>query len=112
MCDDKSCPLFRADFSGVVEAVGTGVVQFLAGDPVFGTNDMLCGAFAEYVGTAATNLVQKPAGVSWGDAAALPTAGMTALQALRTNSPVNYSSSSVASHCSMARNVLAATLQS
>jgi NADPH:quinone reductase-like Zn-dependent oxidoreductase len=61
-----------------VEAVGAGVGDLEVGDEVFGGRD---GAFAEYV--AATNLVKKPAHVSFEEAAAVPIAGLTALQALR-----------------------------
>ena len=77
------------DFSGVVHAVGSGVeCNFSEGDEVFGTADTKCGAFAEYVSVPATNLVRKPEKVTWEEAAALPTAGMTALQSLRTGRPV------------------------
>jgi len=77
------------DFSGVVHAVGSGVeCNFSEGDEVFGTADTKCGAFAEYISVPATNLVRKPEKVTWEEAAALPTAGMTALQSLRTGRPV------------------------
>jgi NADPH:quinone reductase-like Zn-dependent oxidoreductase len=71
-------PLFGVDFAGVVEAVGNDVDDLEPGDEVFGGSD---GAFAEYV--TATNLVRKPANVSFEEAAAVPIAGLTALQALR-----------------------------
>lgn len=71
-------PLLGVDFAGVVEAVGSAVDDLEVGDEVFGGRD---GAFAEYV--AATNLVRKPANVSFEEAAAVPIAGLTALQALR-----------------------------
>ena len=71
-------PLLGVDFAGVVEAVGKSVDDLEPGDEVFGGRD---GAFAEYV--AATNLVRKPANVSFEEAAAVPIAGLTALQALR-----------------------------
>ena len=71
-------PLLGVDFAGVVEAVGAGVDDLEVGDEVFGGRD---GAFAEYV--TATNLVKKPASVSFEEAAAVPIAGLTALQALR-----------------------------
>jgi NADPH:quinone reductase-like Zn-dependent oxidoreductase len=68
------------DVAGEVEAVGDGVSGLKPGDPVFGT----CrGAFAEYAWTKQDRLVPMPAGLSFEDAAAVPIAGFTALQALR-----------------------------
>ena len=71
------------DFSGTVEVLGPGVTGFALGDHVFGTKDVACGAFAEYVSVPTTNIVKKPDKVTWEEAAGLPTSGMTALQALR-----------------------------
>ncbi|HEY3461930.1 MAG TPA: NAD(P)-dependent alcohol dehydrogenase [Gaiellaceae bacterium] len=70
-------PRLGADFAGVVEAVGKDVGDLEPGDEVFGVRT---GAFAEYVN--ATSLVKKPANVSFEDAAAVPIAGLTALQGL------------------------------
>ena len=68
------------DVAGQVEAVGKHVTQFQPGDEVFGG----CGgAFAEYVRPREKFLVPKPANLSFEQAAAVPTAGWTALQALR-----------------------------
>ncbi|HZS31403.1 MAG TPA: NAD(P)-dependent alcohol dehydrogenase [Gaiellaceae bacterium] len=71
-------PLFGIDFAGVVEVVGTDVAGLAPGDEVFGARD---GAFAEYV--SAKSLVRKPPNVSFEEAAAVPIAGLTALQGLR-----------------------------
>jgi NADPH:quinone reductase-like Zn-dependent oxidoreductase len=69
------------DFAGVVEAVGPEVTRFKPGDRVFGGT---AGAFAEYVLLAEDRmLVPIPDSVSFDDAAALPVAAVTALQALR-----------------------------
>lgn len=69
------------DFSGVVEAVGSGVTQFAPGDEVFGGRT---GAFADYLVVAEDRgIVSKPAEVTFEQAAALPIAALTALQALR-----------------------------
>jgi len=68
------------DVAGRVEAVGRGVTQFRAGDNVFGASKF--GAFAEFVCVNQETLVPKPAGVSFEEAAATPTAGYTALQGL------------------------------
>ena len=55
---------------------------------MFGTADTECGAFAEFVCVPSEFVVRKPKDVTWASAAAVPTAGMTALQALRTGRPV------------------------
>jgi len=68
------------DVSGQVEAVGRNVTQFTPGDEVFGS----CrGAFAEYACTPESSLVSKPHNVSFEQAASVPVAAFTALQALR-----------------------------
>jgi NADPH:quinone reductase-like Zn-dependent oxidoreductase len=74
-------PTLGFDVSGHVEAVGSRVTQFRAGDEVFGASKF--GAFAELVCVDEETLVPKPAGVSFEHAAATPTAGYTALQGLR-----------------------------
>jgi NADPH:quinone reductase-like Zn-dependent oxidoreductase len=56
------------------------MTAFRPGDEVFG---MCAGSFAEYVRGREKNLVPKPASLTLEQAAALPTAGITALQALR-----------------------------
>ena len=68
------------DVAGQVAAVGGAVTQFNLGDAVFG----LCkGAFAEYACTLEAKLVRKPESLSFDQAAAVPVAGLTALQGLR-----------------------------
>jgi NADPH:quinone reductase-like Zn-dependent oxidoreductase len=70
-----------ADFAGEVAAVGREVTAFRPGDEVFGRGR---GTFAEYVCLHADGVVlTKPAGLSYEQAAAVPVAGFTALQALR-----------------------------
>jgi NADPH:quinone reductase-like Zn-dependent oxidoreductase len=72
---------FGVDFAGVVEAVGPGVTRFKPGDEVFGGKH---GAFAEYVTVREERaLTLKPANTSFAQAAAVPIAGLTALQGLR-----------------------------
>jgi len=68
------------DFSGVVESVGTEVKRFKPGDAVFGAGH---GGFAEYTCAAEDRLVVKPGGVTFEQAAAIPVAGLSALQAVR-----------------------------
>ncbi|HET9472688.1 MAG TPA: NAD(P)-dependent alcohol dehydrogenase [Steroidobacteraceae bacterium] len=74
-------PVMGVDFSGTVEAVGGSVTRFKPGDEVFGGRN---GAFAEYVLVRESRaVVLKPANISHQQAAAVPVAGITALQALR-----------------------------
>ncbi len=72
-----------ADLAGRVEAVGSAVTQFKPGDAVFGTAAGSRGAFADYACAAENYLALKPSGVSFENAAAVPVAALTALQALR-----------------------------
>ncbi|MDJ0749346.1 MAG: NAD(P)-dependent alcohol dehydrogenase [Woeseiaceae bacterium] len=69
------------DYAGIVEAVGNDVTGFAPGDRVFGGRT---GAFAEYlVVPEDRGIANVPAGVSFEEAAAVPIAALTALQALR-----------------------------
>ena len=68
------------DVAGIVEAVGKDVTEFRPGDEVFGTKS---GALAQYVCGKESNFVAKPASLTFEQAAALPVAGVTALQGLR-----------------------------
>jgi NADPH:quinone reductase-like Zn-dependent oxidoreductase len=73
-------PVLGADLAGVVEAVGAGVTRFEPGDEVFGGGE---GALAELATAAEGRLAPKPATLSFQQAAAIPIAGVTALQGLR-----------------------------
>ena len=68
------------DVAGEVEAVGSSVAELRPGDEVFGGRVR---AFAEYVCGAERNFVRKPAALTFEQAASIPIAGCTALQALR-----------------------------
>ena len=68
------------DVAGHIEAVGKNVRQYQAGDEVFGACD---GAFAEYAPAGGDMVVPKPANLTFDQAAAVPVAAVTALQALR-----------------------------
>ena len=68
------------DVAGVVEAVGKDVTELHVGDEVFGARN---GSFAEYSAGRVRNFVPKPANLSFEEAAALPVAATTALQAVR-----------------------------
>jgi NADPH:quinone reductase-like Zn-dependent oxidoreductase len=79
-----SDPVPGCDFAGVVEAIGNGVTGLEAGDEVFGTSFMRgFGVFAEYAVVPAELVVGKPAGLTFEQAATIPLAALTALQALR-----------------------------
>ena len=67
------------DFAGTVEAVGSDEPDLKVGDEVFGVRP---GAFGEYV-SVSDGVAPKPSNLSFEEAAALPVAGLTALQGLR-----------------------------
>ena len=74
-------PRLGIDFAGTVEAVGRDVRRLKVGDEVFGGK---LGAFSEYVTVREERAVTvKPRNVTFEQAAALPIAAVTALQALR-----------------------------
>lgn len=73
------------DVAGTVEAVGRDVTELHPGDEVFGARS---GAYAEYVAGRVRNFVLKPANLSFEQAAAIPVAAITALQALRDHGHV------------------------
>jgi len=74
-------PQLGVDFAGTIEAVGRDVTRFKPGDAVFGGRN---GAFAEYLAVRADRaVVLKPDNVSFEEAAAVPVAAITALQAVR-----------------------------
>jgi NADPH:quinone reductase-like Zn-dependent oxidoreductase len=72
-------PVLGVDFAGMVEAVGAGVTGLEPGDEVYGAHH---GALAEYV-CARDAVAPKPDNLSFEQAAAVPVAALTALQALR-----------------------------
>ena len=68
------------DLAGLVVAVGDGVTEITPGTEVIGTG---IGAFAEYAVARPTSLAAAPTTIDPAEAAALPIAGITALQAVR-----------------------------
>jgi NADPH:quinone reductase-like Zn-dependent oxidoreductase len=77
--------IFGADISGRVESVGKNVTLFKPGDKVMG--DLAgfgFGGFAEYTTAPERAIILMPEMVSFEEAASVPLAGVTALQALRT----------------------------
>src|SRR5581483_7315492 len=69
-----------ADVAGVVEAVGAGVTALAPQDAVFGT---AAGSFAELAIAKVDRVARKPEAITYEQAASIPIAGCTALQALR-----------------------------
>jgi NADPH:quinone reductase-like Zn-dependent oxidoreductase len=77
-------PRLGADMAGGIEAVGKNVTQFKPGDEVFGDIGAWGnGSFAEYVCVPEVAFALKPVNLSFEEAAAVPMAALTALQALR-----------------------------
>ena len=82
-----STPVRGTDVAGVVEAVGKNVTDHQLGDEVFGSSwaDTLAtpGTFAEFAVAPASQLIKKPAGLTFEEAAASVMSGLTALIAMR-----------------------------
>jgi NADPH:quinone reductase-like Zn-dependent oxidoreductase len=82
-------PTLGSDVAGTVDAVGPAATHLRVGDDVFGDLAPFgWGGFAEKVCVTEEALVRKPAAISFDDAAALPMAGLTALQGLRDRANV------------------------
>jgi NADPH:quinone reductase-like Zn-dependent oxidoreductase len=75
--------ILGADIAGTVEAVGNDVTRFQPGDEVFGDLWDNWGGFAEYACAQESGLESKPANLTFEEAAAVPQAGVLALQAIR-----------------------------
>src|SRR5215218_3481772 len=70
------------DAAGVVERIGAGVTRFSEGDEVYGYLSKPVigeGTYAEFVVSPAAIVAKKPEAVSFAEAAALPMAGLTAM---------------------------------
>jgi len=78
-------PVRGFDLSGHVEAVGGNVTRFKPGDEVFGRAP---GTFAEFASAREDRLAPKPRRLTFGQAAAVPVAGSTALLGLRDHGHV------------------------
>jgi NADPH:quinone reductase-like Zn-dependent oxidoreductase len=76
-------PVMGADVAGTVEAVGSAVTRFRSGDEVFGdVSGCGWGGLGEYVSVPERVLAAMPAGLTFEQAAAVPQAGVLALQGL------------------------------
>ncbi len=74
--------ILGSDIAGRIEAVGKSVTRFKPGDEVYGDLSGRWGGFAEYTCAPEKALALKPASMSFEEAAAIPQAGMLAVQGL------------------------------
>jgi NADPH:quinone reductase-like Zn-dependent oxidoreductase len=81
-------PILGSDIAGRVERVGRNIKQFQPGDEVFGEIPGYHGGFAEYACASEKTLVLKPASLTFEEAAAIPQAGVIALQGIREKGQV------------------------
>ena len=82
-------PIPGCDVAGTVRAVGKHVTSLEPGVEVFGTSFMRgFGTFAELASVPASSVVRKPGSLTFDEAAAVPLAASTALQALRDHGRV------------------------
>ncbi|MCP3446117.1 NAD(P)-dependent alcohol dehydrogenase [Bradyrhizobium sp. CCGUVB14] len=99
------------DFAGIVTEVGSKVINIKVGDEVFGTVDFKkSGAFAEAAVLDAGNVVKKPPQLSFGEAACLPIAAMTAWVAILDRAKARAGSRIFINGCSGAVGSFAAQL--
>jgi NADPH:quinone reductase-like Zn-dependent oxidoreductase len=77
--------ILGTEMSGEVEAVGAAVTEFEVGDAIFGTTGPTLGGHAEFFCRRENGLItQKPAGMSFEEAAAVPDGALSALGCLRS----------------------------
>ncbi len=75
--------ILGSDIAGRVESAGKNNTEFKPGDEVFGELPGYHGGFAEYVCTHGRTMALKPASLTFEQAAAVPQAGVIALQGIR-----------------------------
>lgn len=71
------------DVAGEVVEVGSQVTRFQVGDPIYGSTSFPGGAYAEFAAIPEKLAAAKPTNMSYQEAATVPLAALTALQALR-----------------------------
>ena len=81
---DRFGKVMGMDVAGIVDEVGSGVTQFKKGDEVFGITADRLKAWGEYACANENGLAIKPAGLSFEEAATLPTAAGVAWIAYKT----------------------------
>lgn len=77
------------DVAGEVVQIGENVKTFKKGDKVFALMGLEGGAYAEYISVSEQSVAAKPVNMSFEEAAAVPLAGLTALQALRDRGKIS-----------------------
>ncbi|MFH7017333.1 NADP-dependent oxidoreductase [Flavobacterium sp. FlaQc-47] len=84
-----------ADFSGIIEDIGSSVNSFKIGDEVFGVvkNIMKEGASSEYVAVPSSLVWKKPENISFAQAASIPVAGTAAVTAIEKMGKINSKTS-------------------
>ena len=80
--------ILGSDVAGIVEWVGKDNKEFHRGDEVFGEMEDYHGGFAEFVCTRARDWARKPASMTFEQVAAIPQAGVIALQGIRDKGKV------------------------
>lgn len=80
--------ILGSDIAGRVEFAGKNNTEFKPGDDVFGEIPGYHGGFAEYVCTHGKTMMLKPASLTFEQAAAIPQAGVIALQGIREKGAV------------------------
>jgi NADPH:quinone reductase-like Zn-dependent oxidoreductase len=71
------------DAAGIIEQIGTNVINFKKGDEVYGVpNFPGDGSYAEYVAAKASQFALKPKSISFNEASGVPLAGLVACNAL------------------------------
>jgi NADPH:quinone reductase-like Zn-dependent oxidoreductase len=81
-------PILGSDIAGRVEMAGRNIRDFQVGDELFGELPGYHGGFAEYVCVPEKTLARKPARLTFEQAAAIPQAGVIALQGIRVKGQV------------------------
>lgn len=71
------------DLAGEVIAVGSQVTRFQPGDSIYGSTGFPGGAYAEFAAVSENLVAPKPTNLTYEEAAVVPLAALTALQALR-----------------------------
>jgi NADPH:quinone reductase-like Zn-dependent oxidoreductase len=81
--------ILGSDIAGRIEKVGKKVKNFQIGDEVYGDLSGNWGGFAEYTCASENELALKPVSMSFEEAAAIPQAGMLAIQGLRDKGQIH-----------------------
>lgn len=93
--------ILGCDFAGKVVEVGKNIKNYKAGDEVFGMVSALHGgAYAEYLTVRPKNISANPKNLDFEQAAAVPLAGMTALQSLRNLGKIKQGDKVLINGCS------------